>query len=111
MGFSKWISGCRPKAEISEIVISFIDVTERKLMEIELLKSKEQSESASKAKTDFLANMSHEIRTPLNGIIGFTHLLMKSELKNQSEYMSTINESATSLMQIVNDVLPLNPGN
>ncbi|MFT5791674.1 MAG: PAS domain S-box-containing protein [Saprospiraceae bacterium] len=94
------------KAEISEIVISFINVTERKLMEIELLKSKEQSESASKAKTDFLANMSHEIRTPLNGIIGFTHLLMKSELeKNQSEYMSTINESATSLMQIVNDVL------
>jgi hypothetical protein len=41
------------QAEISEIVISFIDVTERKLMEIELLKSKEQSESASKAKTDF----------------------------------------------------------
>jgi hypothetical protein len=51
MGFSKWIS--RPRKQ-REIVISFIDVTERKLMEIELLKSKEQSESASKAKTDFL---------------------------------------------------------
>jgi hypothetical protein len=43
----------RSKAEISEIVISFIDVTERKLMEIELLKSKEQSESA-KLKLIFL---------------------------------------------------------
>ncbi|MFV8376636.1 response regulator [Flavobacterium sp. LB1P62] len=92
--------------EITEIVTSFIEITEMKMLEIELTKAKDQAEAANKAKSSFLMNMSHEIRTPLNGIIGFTDLLMKSNLdKNQLEYMNTVNESATILAEIVNNIL------
>ena len=83
----------------------FIDITERKLSQT-ILKEKEVAEAENKAKSEFLANMSHEIRTPLNGIIGFTELLMKTELVDmQKKYMTTVRQSAHSLLDIINDVL------
>ncbi len=72
----------------------------------ELAKTKKQAVDASIAKSEFLANMSHEIRTPLNGVIGFSELLMDTNLTNlQHQYMSTVSQSALSLLDIINDIL------
>ncbi len=63
---------------------------------------------ASKMKETFLANTSHEIRTPLNAILGFTNLLLKSELSTkQQQYLRNIKTSGDNLLTILNDILDI----
>ncbi len=73
---------------------------------IELDMARKTALEASRIKSEFLANMSHELRTPLNGIIGFSHLLQRTELSNrQQEYLGTIGTSADNLLAIINEIL------
>jgi signal transduction histidine kinase len=71
-------------------------------------KSTQVAEDAVKAKQQFLSNMSHEIRTPMNAIIGFTKVVLKTQLtEKQKEYLNAIKISGNSLIVLINDILDL----
>ena len=77
---------------------------ERKNADIELLLK--DSEEANRLKSEFLANVSHEIRTPMNGVLGMTALALETELDGeQREYLETAQQSATSLLSLLNEIL------
>lgn len=88
------------------------DVTVSKRQSIDLLKARDDAESASRAKTQFLATMSHELRTPLNAIIGFADILSRELFgaigeKRYLEYAGLIHESGEHLLSVVNEILDM----
>jgi PAS domain S-box-containing protein len=82
------------------------DISERKALEATLRDSLRHAEQAAAAKSNFLANMSHEIRTPMNSVIGFTDLVLQTNLSPaQRTHLNTIRQSSRSLLRLINDIL------
>jgi PAS domain S-box-containing protein len=99
----------RVATELNEAIIAAERAT--KIAEIAKIKAEHATkiaEDAVKAKQQFLSNMSHEIRTPMNAIIGFTKVLLKTDLlAKQKEYLEAIKLSGDALIVLINDILDL----
>ncbi|MBK8882988.1 MAG: response regulator [Bacteroidales bacterium] len=111
------------------VVVVARDITDHNRIEAELIEAKVQAEMATmlaeeaksraekaaktaedavKSKQQFLSNMSHEIRTPMNSIIGFTKVLLKTNLtERQKGYLTAIKMSGDALTVLINDILDL----
>lgn len=85
------------------------DITERKLTEEELIKSKEKAVESDRLKSAFLANMSHEVRTPLNSILGFTSLLVDPDFDEDQRkvFIHHIILNGNNLLNIINDIMDI----
>ncbi|MCU0379117.1 MAG: ATP-binding protein [Bacteroidales bacterium] len=85
------------------------DITEVKKTEQDLIDAKEMAEASNRLKSSFLANISHEIRTPLNSVVGFSNLLMMSDItrEQKNEYVELINSNSEKLLQIIGDIIDL----
>ncbi|MEL0658950.1 MHYT domain-containing protein [Psychromonas arctica] len=104
LGYGRAVKGEKPDERYFDGFI--MDISDRKKMESALISAKEKAEQAAATRAAFLANMSHEIRTPMNAIIGFSDILLDEKLdNNQRKQLNTINQSAKSLLHILNDVL------
>ncbi len=93
--------------EVSGFVAVNLDLSERKEVERQLEKAKDEAEQANRAKSAFLANISHEIRTPLNAVLGFSQLMMDDRglTRVQREHLDAIRRGGEHLLELINDLL------
>jgi PAS domain S-box-containing protein len=106
--YDKWFENNMFPSE-NGITLFFVDITDRKKMEFEVVKAKEKAEESDRLKSAFLANMSHEFRTPMNGILGFSSLLSEPGLSNeeQQEYIKLIQISGARMLNLISEIIDI----
>ncbi|MEI7490351.1 MAG: PAS domain S-box protein [Bacteroidota bacterium] len=90
-------------------IISVVDVTDRKRIELELKAAVEKAMESDRLKSSFLANMSHEIRTPMNAILGFSELIGQPDASQgeQERFAGIIRNAGKRLLHIIDDIIDL----
>ena len=94
----------------SGVMVTFEDITLLEENKIALAEARSAAEHANQSKSEFLANMSHEIRTPMNAVLGFTEVLRRDLVRDESkrrEHLNTIHSSGTHLLNLINDILDI----
>lgn len=88
------------------VVRTYTDITHRRDAEEALRAARDEADRAARAQSDFLAMMSHEIRSPMSGLLGIIELIAATDLDGDQRHMvNLVNESATALLGVLNDVL------
>ena len=96
--------------ELQGLLGGWIDITERKQLEVQLTEARQQAEQASEAKSAFLATMSHEIRTPMSAVIGLLELEREQAVlrgETPSQGLDVAYQSAVELIELIGDSLDL----
>lgn len=97
------------KGFVQNYVVVSEDITERKVIQRELINAKERAEESDQLKSLFLNNLSHEVRTPLNSITGFSEIL-HHEMQNDESlnfYSFEILKSSRHLLSMMDNIINL----
>ncbi len=93
-------------ADGAPVVLSVLDLTDRKRVERAYIEARDAAQAATAAKSQFLANMSHEIRTPLNVILGMSQLALGDDLAPPARRLvQKVHSAASGLRRLLTDIL------
>ncbi|HLK10635.1 MAG TPA: ATP-binding protein [Candidatus Binatia bacterium] len=85
-----------------------VDVTAQHQAAETLQRASQAAVDVARIRSEFIANVSHELRTPLNVVLGFTDLVLETELTaEQRRHLETVRAASVDLLGLIGDILDL----